>query len=796
MRLTKNALYAGVMAGACMALAACGGNSGGAGSGIATAPAPSPTPSPTPTPSPPPPPPPPNFDTAEFRAQFGLSDINALAAYDAGADGSGVIVTIIDTGIDIDNPEFAGRIRPESADLLAEDEMVFGLSDTRAGSGSLQDEDDHGTPIASIIGAARDDVAVHGVAPESELLIYRVDDNTDNEAGLLGPAISEAVERSAALNAGVINMSFGSDDASARAGFAGVFEFTRDNDIVVAIAAGNTEPAGEAEPDQSALAAVDVAGAPTTIVVGAYDSFTDGIAFFSDRAGEAQDIYLVAPGVLIPSSRVNTATGDTDTFSGTSAAAPHVAGAAALLRSLWPQLSAAEVVEILLDSATDLGAPGTDPVFGRGLLNVGAAVSPMGAVSVTGADGLASTASSLQATLSGPFGGASLSGLGDIVVFDSFNRNFTQSLDGVVSHSGPQRFDLTTAFNPFETRNHAVRRLSGGVTARMQLTSADRSLTDFSSHQAASFSGVDLRNDVNEDRLAVALTSDLGAGRLLSFSQGFAPTAVDSQNQSLRRTPFVSQSAFTDAYLPNAEGAIASVLQTPIAKNLHADLMVAHAYDFYTDGEPLFDLDGAAEPQRQATTFRTGLNFTAGRALFRFEQGLLQEEGTVLGAFFEGDASASTVYGAVEGDWAFAPLWRLKGRYAVGRTDADISGFGGLIDDFSGVMTSQFSFSLSRARLFGEQDALWLGVSQPLQVRAGTASLTLPTAYDPLADQLTFTARRASLASEGRQYDLEAGYRLFMGPFGAVDVNVVHQRFAENAASPETTVLLRGGFDF
>ena len=776
------------MTGACIAASACGGNGGGSGGGIV-----SPPPSP---PLPPPPPPPPNFDTVEFRNQFGLDDINALAAYDAGADGSGVIVSIIDTGIDVDNPEFAGRIRPESADLLADNEMVPGLTDSRPGDGSFQDEDDHGTPIASIIGAARDDVAVHGVAPETELLIFRVDDNTDNEAGLLGPAISEAVERSATIGAGVINMSFGSDDPASRNAFRQVFEFTSAADIVVAIAAGNTTPAGASEPDQSALGAVDLTGAPTVIVVGAYDSFANGIASFSDRAGEAQDIYLVAPGVRIPTTRVGTAVGATETFSGTSAAAPHVAGAAALVRSLWPQLSAAEVVEILLDSATDLGAPGTDPIFGRGLLNVGAAVSPLGTVSVTSADGLASAASSLQAQLSGPFGTASLSGLGEVVVFDAFNRNFTRSLDGAVRHSGPQRFDLTTAFNPFETRAYAVRRLSGRVTAQMQLTSTDRSLTDFSSHQAASFAGADLRNDVNEDRLALALTTDLGAGRRLSFAQGFAPTTVDSRNQSLRRTPFLSQSAFTDAYLPQAEGALSTVLQTPLAKNLHADLMVAHAYDFYADGAPLSGINAPANPARQASVFRAGLNFTAGPALFRFEQGLLQEEGTVLGAFFEGDASASTVYGAIEGDWTLAREWRLKGRYAVGRTDADIGGFGGLIDDFSGVLTSQFSFSLSRARLFGERDSLWLGVSQPLQVTAGTASLRLPTAYDPLTDELAFTATEASLASRGRQYDLEAGYRLFAGPLGAVDVNLVHQRFAEDALPPATTLLLRGGFDF
>ena len=63
---------------------------------------------------------------------------------------------------------------------------------------------------------------------------------------------------------------------------------------------------------------------------------------------------------------------------GTSCSAPRVAGALALVQQKFPNLNAAERKTVLLHSADDLGAPGVDPVFGHGLLNVTSALSPMG----------------------------------------------------------------------------------------------------------------------------------------------------------------------------------------------------------------------------------------------------------------------------------------------------------------------------------------------------------------------------------------------------------------------------------
>jgi len=118
-----------------LTVSACGG-----GGGVSSTPTPPPAisppaPPPPPVPPPPPPPPPPtaNFNTVEYQRSNGAVQAQAIAAYNAGASGTGVIAGVVDSGIDVDSPEFAGKIHPQSADF--------------AGSRGLQDEGGHGQPF-------------------------------------------------------------------------------------------------------------------------------------------------------------------------------------------------------------------------------------------------------------------------------------------------------------------------------------------------------------------------------------------------------------------------------------------------------------------------------------------------------------------------------------------------------------------------------------------------------------------------------------------------------------------------
>ena len=114
------------------------------------------------------------------------------------------------------------------------------------------------------------------------------------------------------------------------------------------------------------------------IVVGSVD-LNNQISSFSNRAGVTKDHYLVAPGESIRTAGLN---GGQNYYTGTSFAAPIVAGAMALMIQKWPNLKGKDVAQILFDTAQDLGAVGVDDIYGHGLIDLYAAFSPIGALGI------------------------------------------------------------------------------------------------------------------------------------------------------------------------------------------------------------------------------------------------------------------------------------------------------------------------------------------------------------------------------------------------------------------------------
>lgn len=333
------------------------------------------------------------------------------------------------------------------------------------------------------------------------------------------------------------------------------------------------------------------------------------------------------------------------------------------------------------------------------------------------------------------------------------------------------------------------------MTAEMRLTSHDRSHSDQAIGQLAAFSRLSSRGDVVDDSLAIALTGEIGAGRSLTIAQGFTASAVDRMRLDMRQTPYFTPGIFEDAYLPQAPGAITAVLRAPVTPRMTVDFLASYADEFHAaDLIPLSE----QTPRRnqQVAAIRAGLNLDLKRLRLRFEQGLRQENGAVLNAGFGDNTAASTFYAAVDADWTVSPHWRVKARYAAGYSIASTDGFGGLIDGFSDLTSSQFSMSLVRQGLVSHGDSLWLGVSQPLQVQSGAMRITLPTAYDQLTETLSYSTIAAPLAAAGGRLDFEAGYRLYMGRLGSIDLNLVHQSFALGDIEHSTTLILRSGFRF
>jgi subtilisin family serine protease len=268
--------------------------------------------------------------------------IGAPEAWEAGFTGAGVTVAVLDTGIDATHPDL--------------DEVVVGERDF-SGKGDVVDGDGHGTHVASILAGSGEasDGANKGVAPDADLLVGKVLD--DNGDGTLSGVI-EGMEWAAAEGADVVNLSLGSlffDVPSPDA--VAVDELTEQYGTLFVVSAGNYGELGQGSVGSPGIAA-------KALTVGAVDD-ADEVTVYSSRGGSADGLLkpdVVAPGDGIVAARAaGTTAGDVVddlhvALSGTSMAAPHVAGAAAVLKQARPDLSATALRSALMGSAEPTGA--------------------------------------------------------------------------------------------------------------------------------------------------------------------------------------------------------------------------------------------------------------------------------------------------------------------------------------------------------------------------------------------------------------------------------------------------------
>ena len=348
-----------------------------------------------------------NYDTAEYRRSNTAVAANALPAWQAGVSGEGVTIGFVDTGIDAGSAEFAGRILPTSRDVTGQGR-------------SITDVDGHGTAIATIAAAARNDSGTVGIAPAASLAVMRADSGDCSDGCRFSDAaIATGIDAAVAAGARVINISLGGSSGSAQLREA--FRRATSSGVVLVMSAGND---GLDSVGALPAAALGAGGSGAVIVVGAADA-NGVITDFSNRAGSAASNYMVALG-----NRVLTTDhqGTQWLMSGTSFAAPSVAAAVALLAQYHPGLSASQIVDILLSSATDAGNAGTDSVYGRGVLNIGRALAPIGATSLAG------TAVSVPLDTGGTLGAAlgnglsSGEGLRAVPIEDGYGRAYSLNL--------------------------------------------------------------------------------------------------------------------------------------------------------------------------------------------------------------------------------------------------------------------------------------------------------------------------------------------------------------------------------
>ncbi|MGX1161888.1 type VII secretion-associated serine protease mycosin [Arthrobacter sp. SLBN-100] len=300
--------------------------------------------------------------------QYWLAESGITKAWEV-SKGAGVKVAVIDSGVDAKHPDLKGAV------VGGYDASGSGQPDGQKVVGS---KTEHGTLVATMLAgrghqpadataspspgpAALPPDGIVGVAPEAQILSVSTWLGSTNPSGKSDQdQIPEAVRWAVDNGAKVINISLGSTTPQWPQSWDAAFLYAEQKDVVIVAAAGNRVGgniqvgAPATIPGVLTVAGLDRKGTASV------DASSQGISI--GVAAPAENLLGGVPG------------GSYAEWAGTSGSTPIVAGVAALIRSKWPDMTAKQVINRIVATAKDAGAPGKDPLYGFGVLNAEAAL--------------------------------------------------------------------------------------------------------------------------------------------------------------------------------------------------------------------------------------------------------------------------------------------------------------------------------------------------------------------------------------------------------------------------------------
>ncbi len=640
-------------------------------------------------------------DDDEYRENYTAAEyINALYALDNGWTGKGVLVGILDDGINA-IPELEGQVdRGLSRDFGGV--VVDGeLQPREGGANSGDSTSTHGTPIAAIIGARNDGQGIQGLAPDVTLVSLRVDAMVNGNR-MYGFRSNEAIEYAMANDIMLLNMSLTRSDPTQ---FSQIMrdvltDYAAFGGLVINSAGNNMQ-----DNPGNYLDMTDENAEALLFVVALNPNGTDySLASYSNRCGVAMDRCVAAMGGNV-THNVN---GEISGYGGTSSAAPQVTALAAMILSKWPQLTGVDAGNVIINTARDIGEEGIDDVFGNGLIDVQAALSPVDPTLSNGKT--SSSINNMVMVVGGAFGGgygpASIESVySDVTVLDAYGRDYNGDISGLV-------------IRPGESNGHWLRRRveaqtnagsTGFVSTKM---SASLGYTAFETEHRDQDGNAVLQNHLSNAAFALRLDEDTtvtagynSSDNVMDDVMGLAPT---------------SDAMF--AYSPLAQTSVG----------------VSHVVG---DGRVAV----SAYVGRQEDAATNGLTVQWQQGLSSLKLGLVDETGTVFGtpvgagAMRFGDGS-STVF--VEAASGFdLGTWQFDGYASLGATRMRLAD-DMLLTDADTITSGRFGFTASREAFGG---LMTFGVAQPLVVLSGDATFTVGSGYDLGIRGLVFEDRTVEM---------------------------------------------------
>ncbi len=795
-------------------ISACGGGGGGGGRGPLT--------TPTPVIDDPAPEPEPDtawidsisvaeanvYRTAEYNAQWGLEAIGAAKAYallaknDKAVGGQGVKIAIADSGARVAHNEIAGNI------ITADSYNYF------YESANVDDAHGHGTHVASTAAGVKNGGGMHGVAYNSQIIVSDLFNDTTDVGDIAGALDGSSDKGAKVVNASVsygTYTAYNGDTISTGTDTAIISTITdaRANDVLFVFAAGNdADNAGNGQtdfqdpnylihqkPSKPALFANNPTLEGYVLAVGAVDENGD-IADFSNNCTVAKDYCLVAPGVDIYAAFRGT-NSTYQVLDGTSMAAPHVSGAAAVLRGAWPHLTAPQTAQILLLTADDLGVAGVDDVYGHGMLNLYEAVQGYGSEAIVFGASVSSKGYDLSSTsfLSDPiFGDALVSkvapALKDAVFFDDFGRDYKASLGNKISYKTNARntsFNVSQILlNEYETKN-----------IPFSFSSSDGKSNTKINFKLKSYSKNKLKfQTADNSTIGQELENDRGFSFVETLSKkssfGFAFNVDEITNSSsniLKEMQFLSLNSLNSNPFQNfVNQGSGSVSVNNSQKNFN-QLFINHKI---LDEKIKIGFSHQASYLRNSSDIKNGslqnqindfnLGFKANKnsdisvsfgKLDEFDNNLLNSK--ALGAF-ESAQDVKTSYMKISMVQKLFSDISLIANFSQGSTKINGNEFG-IFRDFSNIKSRAFAVGFVNKNIFGGN--LGLIYNEPMRVYEGKVSIDAPIARD-LAGNVTRYQDKISLKPVGKEQNLELFFAKSLGNFSRVSLNLIAIKDAGN----------------
>ena len=636
-------------------------------------------------------------DDAEYRRNYVSAEyINALYALENGWDGEGVLVGVIDDGVN-DIEELRGQVDRELSRDFGGDVVDNVLVEREGGANTGDNTSTHGTPVAAIIAGRNNNDGVQGLAPGATIVSFRVD-GTINGNRVYGLGMEDVFDHAIESNIMILNMSLTRQDPTTMNPIMrdGLTEYREFGGLLVN-SAGNYQ---HENPGNYLDMTEENAEAILFVVALNADEREYGLASYSNQCGLAMDRCVAAVGYNV----THDVNGEMVGFGGTSSAAPQVSALAAMILSKWPQLNGVDAGNIIINTARDIGEEGVDEVYGHGLIDAYAALSP---VEPTLSNG--KTSSAIYGTsmvVGGSFGPSSLDAVySDITVLDKYGRDFTGDISGLVVRPG-------------ESNGHWLRRrveaqntagATGFVTGKASATIGFAAFeTEHRNFNGEAISQNQLTNAafayrLNED---TTVTAGYNTGdNVMDDIMGLAPT---------------SDAMF--AYSPQAQTSVG------VKHNIGEGSISFAAYAGGQDG---------ASTNGLTAQWREGLS--------SLKLGVVNETGSVFGtpvgagAMRFGDGATTVFLEAASG--FDLGLWQFDGYASLGATRLKLAD-DMLLTNMDTVTSGRFGFTASREAFGG---LVSFGVAQKLVALSGDATFTVGNGYDLGARSLTYDQRTVDM---------------------------------------------------